>query len=270
MTFETDDTTDEQLSPEEQAEKDLMDAGKGEKTIPKERFDQEVERLRQEAEDAKSQLAEMRETAGKTQQQNQVAQANKALADQRKTLDKLQDQYEDLLMEGDKTAARAVRKQLEQLRGQVTEAEIAERENVIKASTREETIFQRAVARMEADYPQLDPDSDQYDQEAVDSVSAMMTGLSQMKGVSRAEALRTAATRLLKKAAAPEPEKPTGKTRGLGGRMAATRQQPPDSTRVGSDVANNEYDIDVNKLKDEDFDKMEEDKLASLRGDFVE
>ena len=183
-------------------------------------------------------------------------------------LDTLEDQRDQALVDGDTTAAAALRKRINGVRGQIDAHRYDRTVQQSSTAASEQNQFLSAVERIEGLYPALNINAPEYDKELTDDVTVMTTGYVN-KGMPRAQALEKAVARLMPTAPAAAAGGTTSPDRGLRAATkaldAASRQPPPpDSARVAAETG-----IDVNKVTSENINKLPADKLAVLRGDYV-
>jgi hypothetical protein len=143
--------------------------------------------------------------------------------------------------------------------------------------------YDSTVERLEAEYPEIDPDSEAFDQVAVRRVQMMVTGIMQNEGKNPAEALREATDILLKpqKDAQGLRDKPSEeviesglrrKQQQIDKNLKAAAAQPPTTTDVGGDHDKTGGPLDaeaVTKMSWEEFIKVSDAELAKMRGDYI-
>lgn len=274
------DETDEEKAEREAAEAaENAEADKAKRIrIPKARFDEAVNKARAREEALKQEIAELRN--------GQRRQADSAsLQDLIKSTDELQDKYEDLILDGMKDEARKVRKQLEDAREQVFEARTNAKAQQTRSATIEELRYEADLASVEATWPQLNPDSpDTFDADAVEEVATLMEAFT-AKGMARSTALKKAVKYVVGEAPAPvasdakatDDLKKARDARDQAARAkaaAANKQQPADQSAVGKDSdkagkQSNVTTVDVMRMSQAQFAKVDEDTLARLRGDVI-
>jgi len=142
------------------------------------------------------------------------------------------------------------------------------------------------VERLEAEYPEINPDSSDFDQDAVRRVQAMVTGLMQQDGKNPAEALQEATDILLKPAKEAKGQslrdKPSDEAIEQGMRrtqqaidknIKAADAQPPVTGEVGQDHDKTGGALDAEKVSGmswEEFVNVPDSELAKIRGDFIQ
>ena len=263
--------------PKAAADKDEDDS-KGH-MIPKTRFDQAVQKERERAEAAEREVQQMR---ARQQQQAQAANFEESQAKIKEMLK----QHSSLLADGDLDKASEVMENVLQLRDDMQNARIEQRANNARDSAKIEIKYDTTVARLEAEYPEINPDSDDFDAAAVRRVQMMVTGIMQNEGKDPATALQEATDILLKPAKQAKGEtlrdKPSQDAVENGMRrtqqqidknIKASNAQPPATNDVGADHDKTGGVLDAAALSNmswEDFVKVPDEELAKLRGDFIQ
>jgi hypothetical protein len=204
-------------------------------------------------------------------------------SDLRKQIDELQDKFEDLLFDGKKDEARKVRQQLDLARDQLVDMKSAQMSQATRQATIESLRYEQALAKAEADHPVLNPDSQDFDEDKADEVAELM-GAFIKNGLTRFAALDKAVRYVMgatKPAASSKPADNASevmrKKREEDARRKAAdtaSRQPPDPSTTGkdNDKAGNAATGGVNimKLSQQDFAKLDEDTLSRIRGDMLE
>lgn len=205
--------------------------------------------------------------------------AKNSVTEYQAKIDDLQDKYEELILDGKKDEARAVRKEVEGMREVLFDHKSSVKAEATRAATIETLSWQAALAGAESKYPVLNPEHDDFDAAKTDEVTELMTGFVR-NGQTRAEALNKA----LKYVLGAPPTAPKSDVaskladeRAQAARVkaaAANKQQPASTSKVGLDSdkggKGGEQGIDVMRLSQDKFAKLEEDTLAKMRGDEVE
>ena len=246
-------------------------------SVPKERFNEAVgkERAAREAAEARSRQLEER-----------LKQEEKSVDVQKmeEQIDALEKQHAAHLLDGESEKAAAVMKQI-----RMSERKIAAMESdskVASATTAavEQVRMEAAIAKLEADYDVLNPNSDDYDQDLVDFVVAEQNRLITREGMSTSKALLTAGEKIMKrmKAAAGSSDEPgkglANATKGADRKSeqvkknldtasrqpASMKDAGKDSDKVGAGVGS-----DVSKMSADEFAALPESTRAKLRGDVL-
>lgn len=274
--------TEEELeeTPEEKAEREAEEARAAKAAnarIPKFRVDEMVGKANAKAEAALAELAQVKA---------QLAAATKPTVDQlavlKTEIETLQDQYENHIIDGRKAEAHAIRVQLEAKRDTLIEQRIAQRTNATHEQTIAQLTYDAELAKMEAKYPQMSPDSPDYDPELEKEMGELMQVYIK-GGHSPTEALHKAAKYVMPKPApaAPVVAKTTAAQvaadRAAAARVkaaAAAKQQPPDVSSIGKDSdkagSAGSSKIDILRMSQKDFAALDEKVLRMNRGDDLE
>ena len=191
--------------------------------------------------------------------------------------DTAEEQYAIFLIEGDTVKAAKLRKEIEVERQKTFKALIAD----IKQSSEKEVTdkvkeanesekFKVLISAYESKYTFLDADSDDSNEEAIDTVNALMSGYL-AKGSSKSEALKKAVEKV-----APMYSKETTKTvKSLGaerkiaaGKKAADASKAqPTKTKSSGSTTIDATKLSVAKMSEHDFNKLTPRELKALRGD---
>jgi hypothetical protein len=260
------------------AKDDDEDAQKGH-MIPKTRFDQAVQKERERAAQYERELKQYRE------REQQLAQAANFEQSQAQIKEMLK-QHSSLLADGDLDKASEVMEQVLQLRDDMQNIRMQTQADNARNSAKIEVQYDATVQRLETEYPEINPDSDSFDQDAVRRVQMMVTGIMQNEGKNPAQALMEATDILLKPAKLARGEtlrdKPSQEAVESGLRrtqqqidknLKAAEQQPPTTREVGADHDKTGGVMDADMLAGMSFDEfmnVPDSELAKLRGDFLQ
>lgn len=263
--------TEEERVAREASEK--SEAEKKRIRIPKARFDEAMNKARQREEALQKQLEALQNQQAGSVQQGDIARA-------KQYLESLQNKYEDLVLDGKKDDARTVRRQIDNLREQLTELNASYKADLARRAAVEELRYDTALAEMERTYPVLNPESDQFDESKTDEIATLLEAFA-AKGVPRSQALRKAVKYVV---GSPPAAATEDKSTDLAAKRAeearrkaaaAAKAQPSSTDRVGldSDKRGTDADkaggIDVMRLNQTGFAKLDEDTKSRLRGDEV-
>lgn len=266
---------DEQTeTPEEKAEREAAEA-KAEANrrirIPKARFDEAQAKARAREEALQQKIQELEREKGAKEQSVEVTKAQRQL-------EELQDKYEDLLMDGKKEEAKAVRRQVDTIRDQLADYRTTVKSEAARKAAIEDLRFDSLLAKSESSYPVLNPDSDSFDQAKTEEVAELMEAF-QAKGFTKSAALEKAVKYVMGPAQSAlslgdETSSTLKAKRAEEARKKAAeadKKQPASTSRVGlnSDAAGSRDagGIDIMRLSQEKFAKIDEDMLSKLRGD---
>lgn len=259
-------------TPEEKAEREKQEAEEAKKRnirIPKSRFDEAQAKAR-----AREQA--LLEEIERLKSGQQASATQKAVSEMRSKIEELQDKYEDLILDGKKDEARKVRKQVDTLREELVEYQTSVKSDAARKAAVEELSYNAQLAGFEAKYPVLNPDHEDFNEDLTNEV-AMLLNAFVKSGTKRADALAKAVKYVL---GAPPEQKVSDAAKALAEERAkkarekaaeADKKQPPSSANVGldSDKAGKggELSIDVMRMSQEKFAKLDEETKAKLRGD---
>lgn len=262
---------------EEKAERLRLEAEEEKKKrirIPKSRFDEALGKAKQREQ---ALLDEIEKLKGG----QQASAAAKAVKDMRAKIDELQDKYEDLILDGKKDEARKVRRQVDELREDLTEYQTNTKSEAARKAAIDEMSYNAQLAGYEAKYPALNPEHEGFDEDKTDEVATLLNAFVKA-GQKRADALAKAVKYVLGAPPAAGKGGDDDKAKELADQRAAearkkaaeaNKKQPPDGKNVGldSDKAGGGKggDVDVLRLSQDKFAKLDEETKAKLRGDIV-
>lgn len=260
---------------EAQAKQDRDEKGR---FIPKERFDEAVQRERDEKARLATRLQELEKREADRAVSEDLQQASEKLQE-------LSKEHTQLISDGELDKAAEKMTEMLQLQSDMQERRTQAIAQQTSQSTKDEVQYDAMVARLELDYPEINPeDTENFDRDAVRRVQAYMTGLIQMEKMSPSKALQESVTTILGAKRAEEQETDADKAKeaeDLGMRrkeaavskaMEAQEKQPADLKDVGKDHDKEGGSLDaaaVMKMSWEEFVKLPEDKLSEMRGDHV-
>lgn len=239
----------------------------GRPMIPKERFDEVNEALK-EAKRMTEALAEALKARGGTPPAAAAPAEGPAPVD----LDALEAKYAEALLDGDMAKATDIRKQIRaEEKRQVREETVAE-----MSAADERKLFSDAVKTAKAAYPGLDDTSDEADKEAIQEVVDWRDFLVARKGLSLHIALRDAVAKVAqakgwepagteKKEPKPEPSNRAEDQRRKN--AAAALAQPAQLNGGVGERAGRARQLDVEKMSDKEFASLSEEEKKALRGD---
>lgn len=251
--LETDEEREEREAAEAKAEREKRIR------IPKSRFDEEVGRARERAEQAEREAEELRaQLSGKQGQ----AQQGPSMEDVQDYIAGLEEQYEDLLIDGEKEDAREIRAKLNQAREYLADQKL----QYATQSTQDRTLgsikYEAALAQLESTFPQLNPNSDSYNDSLTNEVADLARTFMQA-GQSNIAAIQRATKLILGDTAEP-PSKARRREipslPGLPGQPRSTAMSGRTSVGGGLPIA---------KLTQEQFNKLDERTLSRARGDVL-
>lgn len=250
---ETDEEREEREAEEAARERDKR------VRIPKERFDEAVnkERARADALQAKIDALERPQT----RQDNAPS-----MADIQAHLDTLQDQYEELLIDGLRDDARDVRKQMTQIQNYVQDQKLQQAAVHAREGTLGTIKYETALAQLESQYPEINPDGDGFDADVATEVAELAQAFI-AAGHSNVQALQRATRYVLGGKTTAATDVPAARTTAARARNASAAQRQPANTALTGRTAADRTGIDVTRLNQKAFSKLDEQMKSKLRGD---
>jgi len=193
--------------------------------------------------------------------------------------DTSEEKYVDLLIEGDTKGAAALRREINKAQQasfehkfKIVKEEAQQTAKTESTESIEQDRFDSLVDNYENKHSFLDLDSDDYNEEAVETVNTLMAGF-QAQGKTKSQALKAAVTKVApmykKESPKVEPRK-----KGLGNRKQvarkkaakASQQQPAKNS--GKKTADRDLDeLSISSLSEKDFNSLSEKEKKILRGD---
>jgi len=233
--------------------------------------------------------AELEQKLAQYQQGSQVAQLNENITATEGEILKLEKEYATLLADGEVDKATAAMAKIRSLERQMSEAKSDMKIAAAEARATERARYNIVLERIEAAYPELNPDSDAYDEDLMSDVADLKASYESRRNMTPTAAMQKAVEKLLgtltksqEKAIDTTPrvsekdvarEKAAERKKEAVARTAeAVGKQPPSTTKVGMDsdkagVAGGLSAKDVMKMSQADFAKLSEADLARMRGD---
>lgn len=266
-----------QVENQEPAKETEQPRGEDGRFIPKAVFDNRLRGEREAREAAERRAAELEIQLGKVTHTEETSK----LEEQISNLEALHAQQ---LLDGKKDEAAKTMRDI-----RMTERRIALQENdrmsiQQREQTKEEIRLDLAIDRLEGQYDMMNPQSENYNQEAVDDVLGWQRVYMSRDRLPPSQALMRAADKVMgmySKSAPPAEKKSddTGlnaahdtprKESQLKKNLDADKAQPPSLSSVGhdSDKAGVKDTLDMSKLSAEEYDALPEATKAKLRGDF--
>lgn len=272
--------TPEVETPETEPEVETPRDEKGKftgKGIPKERFDQAVGKERAAREAAEQRVAALEAQIGqrieKAAQVDQIDTIEQQIAD-------LEAKHTSYLLDGDQEKASAVMRQIRIAEREIIRAEMRQESRTATAQTLESERVELSIAKLEADHPVLNPDSEEYNEALTNFVLAEQQRLMRTETLSPSRALNKAALSIIEKfgpKSAPEDAAPKGLSKVQGERKAAAveknlavkQSQPAALRNVGldSDKAGQIALPDIRKMSPEEYAALPASTRSRLRGD---
>lgn len=188
-----------------------------------------------------------------------------------------EEKYIDFILEGETKKASSLRNEIDKARTEQWDYKFKNIEEKAKKTAKAESSasieddrFDSLIENYENKYSFLNLDSDDYNEEAVETVNTLMAGY-QANGKPKSQALKAAIVKVVPMFTKENPSPPK---KGLGDRKKTTRkrnakasQQQPAKTS-GKKAINRDLDeLKVSTLSDKDFDSLSEKEKKILRGD---
>lgn len=255
--------------------------------IPKSRFDEQVAKERERAESAERRLAALEAKLSAVEAKDQVDKGPSRVEVLEGAIDKLEEQRELAIIDGDAKKAAELRAQIRQANRELVRLEVSATSSEVVDSRTEAQTVDTVVENLMDAYPVLNSKSDTFNPRLVDLVLAEQARLINEKGMSPSQALLKAGTDTMElfspKAAAKDETKDDGEEKAaaqkearrlaaLAAAVDASKKQPGsmkdtglDSDKAGKDT----IELDPNKLSFKEFNALPADQIARMRGDFV-
>jgi hypothetical protein len=191
-------------------------------------------------------------------------------------------EYQELILDGESEKAVQLRREI-----RAEERKLIQRETSRETKAESQTNLVKAklmevAADIESEYPQLDPNSDSFDKELTAEVVDLRDGFissgkyTAIRALSKAVEMVVRANGLLSVSEEAEAAKDSlkkRKTKSLKEKVADANKQPTHipgkKTRASNHKAGDDAPIDVMALSDEQFEQLDEQELARLRGDIL-
>lgn len=243
--------------------------------IPLSRHKEILEKERTERKALEARLAQY-------QNGQQVADINAELTAAETKLVTMEQEYAKLVTDGDTAASVKLMSEIRRLERDVIEQKSDMKIAAAVATATESARYNITIERVEAAYPQLNPDHDDFDADLVSDVSDLKETY-QRKGMTPTDALQKAVKRLIateskKQEAAVEvtPQVKAAdvaaerKREAVAKTLKAVNTQPPKVGTVGIDSDKDGGGIDaraVLKMSFKDFSALPDEQLSRMRGD---
>jgi hypothetical protein len=268
---------DQEEEPEEdesyEEEEEEIPPPKKEPRIPKSRFDEVNERMK-EANERNLWLEEQLETLIKQSAQQQKTAAPKEPEVPEYDYDLAEEKYISLIIEGDITKATKLRNEINTFRQNdlkklISGIESKAMDGVKSESNQllEKERFATSISTMESKYPFLNHKDKAYNEEAVETVNTLLAGYI-ASGKGKVESLQLA----IKKVLPLYDKKSTKQTLGeqrkseAGKKAAAASKQQPAKGKTTARTSDTGK-VDINRMSERDFKKLTAKEKSILRGD---
>ena len=279
---ETDaDTNEVDVDEEEESKEETEEDDEKEARIPKKRLDKVI----QQREDAKEKVAWLEAQLEKALDKTDAPVEKSTVEPEVEEFDfdTAEEKYIELLLSGEAAQAAQLRKSINTEQSKVHAEQIAEATKVSKTEAQNvlnANKYEATVVDLEKQYPFLNHEHDDYNEEAVDTINTLMTGY-EKQGDSQDVALLKAVKTMAPIYGKPEAdaqadtiktEKAANKTvreaKAKKTSVKASNQQPAD-IQASSKVNGGKKTVSIADLSEKEFAKLTERELAVLRGDVV-
>lgn len=246
------------------------------KTIPISRFNEAQRKSRERMEELQKQIETL-------QKKTTAEETKSAETDLEAAIDDLEKQHNDALKDGDAEAAGRIRREIRHKEREAVLLLSKQTSTEARNMAVEEVRVDLLIERLESDYPMLDPESNEYDEDMISLISATRRGY-EAEGMASSAALEKASQDILTRLA-PDTKKPLGKRGGLGSDEVTNRRgkqvkrniedskrQPPNTASIGKDSNKKGGGVDTDNvlnLSDEELEALPKATLAKLRGDLL-
>ena len=252
--------------------------GKGkENRIPLSRHKDLLEKERAKRADLERQLASY-------QRGKEVASVNEDITKLEDKIMGLEKEYTKLMADGEVDKATEAMSKIRRMEREVSEQKSDLKIAAAEARATETARYSIVLERIEAAYPELNEDHDDYDEEVASDVLDLKSAYQSRRGMTPAAALQAAVQKLLGKGTAVQKaavdvtprvpkEDPAAerKKKAVEKALDASKRTPPNASRLGQDSDKLGGGMvtaeDAMKMPDEDFLKLDEKTLARMRGD---
>lgn len=246
-------------------------------TIPKARFDSAVQKERERAETAERLLAEA------TRANNQI-QRNADVGKLEARVQELRAAERKATIDNDEEKAAQLSSEADRLNRQIAIQQAGDMTAAAKDAALESMRMELAVENIETNYPQLDENSEEFDQDLTDDVLDKQRGYMERERLSPSKALLKAVKYVMGRqapAAATEPAK-TGlsaaskgqdrKSAAVAKNLDAAARQPASTKPVGADSDKHGQTKDIpeaSQMTFAEFSALPDATKSKMRGDFV-
>lgn len=266
----------EEIDAEAEEAKDEEPKSKKDSRIPLSRHKEILEKEREQRASLERQLAQY-------QNGQQVANVNEEITALENNVLKLEKEYASLLTDGEIDKATAVMQQIRKAERDMAESKSDMKIHAAEIRATERARYNTALERVEAAFPTLNPDHDDYDEAAMAEVADLKSAY-EMKGLTPTAALQKA-VKMIVEPRTTRQEVATSSNPRVGEKdIAAERKKdavektvkavaktPPSLSRVGLDGDKlgggaNSAEA-VMKMSQKEFAQLSEEALARMRGD---
>jgi hypothetical protein len=271
-----DEPSDSDIDLDEEEEEEAVEAKK-EIKIPKSRFD-EVIAQREEAKERSLWLEGQLEKLINSQQSQKPVEPEKPQLPEY-NFDEAEERYVNLIIEGEIAKATKLRSEIDKVRQENLRAIISEITESVTSKVKSESSavldeekFNNLIENFENKYKFLDTTSDDYNEEAVDTVNTLLAGYV-AAGKNKAEGLRLAVNKVAplydKVKEVKDSKQSLGNKRKVeaGKKAAQAANSQPSKTKSVSTRSVDKETVNVSKMSEKDFNQLTEKEKRILRGD---
>jgi len=241
--------------------------------IPKHRFDE----VNNERKTLKNKLARLeaeeqvrREQTEREQADKQDREVKDAFAARERELDEMNDRYTELLSENKLDEAKQVRRSISKLEREIARDEAEALSLEVGEQTVEETRLDKVIDRLEANYPEFDPDDKENYNEDLTKMTLRLRKGYELEGMSSSEAMLQAAKDVMGNRPKGKPSSEDANKRAIKRGLKAAEQQGADLDSAGSDADAGGMETslpDISKLTMDEFEALPEATKKRMRGD---
>jgi hypothetical protein len=262
--------------------KDGKFVSKKEVTIPKARFDE----LRRQAREREQALLDKVDALTKAAKQDAEKMDAKGLE---KEVEELEVALQKQLDDGETAKARETMRAIRLKERQIIEAQVEHKSERARALAIEQFKVDTLVERLEGEFPQINPDSDDYDEDVVAEIALMRTGF-ERTGMASSAAIAKAVKYVLGTATKKEAEVDVDETEGgkkglrdtktnarkqeqVKKNVDAATKQPPKLDKAGVDSNKKGGGAEsktISEMSDEELAALPASTRARLRGDLID
>lgn len=260
-----------------EGEEDAKPPGSG--WVPRHRLNEVSRRLR-DAEDRLAQLNRQAQEQPAPQTQGEAQQQQES-ADEREQLKQVNGELAQAQADGDATKIAELYNRQQDLLINLQTRTVQDMSQSTRQATQDDIAYDRRLSEVESQYPVLNPDGEQYNEELVNTLATVRDAFVG-QGYSQADALDKALTSMdpvLQTYVAPAAQAgetaaqaEARKQEAAQRAQAAAGQQPPASTGVGENSAEMGATSErggIGQMTEEEFEALPESKKKALRGDTV-
>jgi hypothetical protein len=236
-----------------------------------ERIQELISRNKTREAEYQARIKDLEETQAKLRVAEDLTEAEGKLAE-------MEEQYAQLLLDGSAKDAAKIRQEMRQLERAIYSQQSQQASQQAKEAAKEEIRYDSTVSTLETVYPEINPDAEEYDVEAVDEVLALHRGLVS-QGLPPSMAVQRAVKYVFgdrskaASGAAPQVDKGLQRIKDTKTRNAeAAKKQPASTSKVGADsdkLGGGVNEASILKMNYDEFSQLSEDALAKMRGDYV-